>query len=456
MKIILDNINGRIVTDNPELLSTLVDLYSFQDKGAFYSAAYKKKQWDGKRRFITKGGQFKSGLLNKIVEDLKKVNITPEISHQFQALHSPKYSIDFSLRDYQKEYVDKCLSQRRGIVESSTGSGKTAMMAGICSLYKDKNILILFNKKQLVDQTYRAFVNQFNLKNVGVCFGDGYLYGNIMLCTYQSLERIVGTPMERPDILLVDECHEFCQGKFTSKLINVFPSASIRLGFTATVPTDNIRRYTLEGAFGPVIKCVSTQELIEQGYLAKPIIQVIKITHADNSGVYLDKYQELIATNEYRNNLIKSICFNLKHPNPKVAIIANSLNHAELLVTMLSSVAVKIEGKDSVDYRNRMIKQFINKPGLSVLIGTNILQTGVNINEITHLINARGLKSDIATIQALGRSMRKDQDPVVYVYDFYDDDDGLLKKHSNARIRAYKKEGHKVEVIEYGNTSRTN
>ena len=64
--------------------------------------------------------------------------------------------------------------------------------------------------------------------------------------------------------------------------------------------------------------------------------------------------------------------------------------------------ALALEGKDDVMTRKETIKAF-TEGDLSVLIGTKIMQTGIDIPEITHLINARGLKSEIATLQALGR-----------------------------------------------------
>jgi superfamily II DNA or RNA helicase len=72
------------------------------------------------------------------------------------------------------------------------------------------------------------------------------------------------------------------------------------------------------------------------------------------------------------------------------------------------------------------------------IIGTNVLQTGININEITHMINARGLKGEIPTIQGLGRGVRKaDGKMELFFYDFYDEVP-YLQDHSEERISHYK------------------
>lgn len=449
MKIHVTNLTSRIETDNPKLLNALIDKYSFRVPGAYYSKA---KFWDGKKQFITPAGKFKTGLLPKILEDLDRVNIIPEIVYE-QDIHSFSFSGTPSLpnkelRDYQVELISLALKAKRCLVKAPTGSGKTLLLGSLVNLFKDKNVLVLFNKKQLLVQTYDFLTNEVGMTNIGLAFGEGFISSNIMLCTVQSLEKIIGFPPEKPDLLIVDEVHEFASGKFTSQVINSFPGCFYRFGFTATVPTDNIKLHTLEGAFGPVVSSVSTQDLIAEGYLAKPHIKMINVEHnvsAMNGLGYIDLYKHHIANNNDRNNLIKKICASIKHPNPKIAIITQALDHASALNNILPN-SKKIEGINSVTERKKVIDWFktSHKP---ILIGTNILQTGVDIREITHLINARGLKSDIATIQALGRALRVDKDLEVFVYDFYDRDNGILEKHSRARIRAYKRENHKPEII---------
>ena len=57
------------------------------------------------------------------------------------------------------------------------------------------------------------------------------------------------------------------------------------------------------------------------------------------------------------------------------------------------------------------------------------------------------MKSEIATIQALGRALRRhDSKDVVYIYDFLDKEK-YLRTHSTARKRHYKREGHEVKIL---------
>ena len=79
MKIYCGVQNSRIETDNPKLLKALSDLYSFKVPGAEYSTAYKRRHWDGKQHFISKNGVFRSGLLSRVLADLKKIDCEPEV-----------------------------------------------------------------------------------------------------------------------------------------------------------------------------------------------------------------------------------------------------------------------------------------------------------------------------------------------------------------------------------------
>jgi superfamily II DNA or RNA helicase len=452
MLIKCDVLKSIIITDNPKLLKSLCDLYAFKIEGANYSPQYKRGVWDGKKRFISDSGVFSSGLLSRLLEDLKRVNIVPTI--EYETCSSDLYIKDITLqnwvfRSHQEELIKKALEAKRAILKAPTGFGKTSVIAYFIDRFKDKNVLVLFNRTQLITQTYDFLTKVIKVPyKIGLAFGGVDEGSNITLASVHSLEKVVGTPAEFPDILIVDEAHEFCSGKLTSQVINAFPTAKYRFALTATVPTDKVKLYTLEGAFGPVVSSIDTQELINEGYLAKPIIQIIPVTcsSAPDNTTYLDWYKDYIVTSEYRNNLIKTIVMKaLEKPNSKIAIIANSLEHAQKLNDLLPN-SIKLEGKDSLANRKEAIQDFV-KGKYRVLIGTNILQTGVDIKEITHLINARGLKSETPTIQALGRALRVDKDPIVYVYDFLDEDGWLLEKHSRSRIRAYKKEGHIINIM---------
>jgi superfamily II DNA or RNA helicase len=455
MKIHVGIQNSRIESDNPKLLQALYELYSFKVPGAEYSAAYKRRQWDGKTHFISKSGVFKSGLLSRLLADLKKIECEPEVITESSKEIEPNLDYDiegFNYYVYQENLIIDALKHKRGIIKSPTGSGKTLIMAGLIKALAGRKMVILFNAKQLLTQTYEFLTETCGMDSVGLCFGEGYIYGDIMLCTVQSIEKILDTHLEEAEVLMVDECHEFGNGKTTLAALRSFPNAPYRLGFTATPPRDSVPRYNLEGALGSVLEAVDTADLVDSGKLTKPIIQLIDRPYT-TSGVdedlgYLDVYEEYIVNNEQRNNIIKDITDDIRKRNKKarILVLTKSLDHGGALEDLLGGNCEFLQGCDSVGERYEAISRFRGCGESSILIGTKILQTGVNIEEITHLINARGMKSEIATLQALGRALRRhDSKDVVYIYDFMDKEK-YLRDHSISRKRHYEREGHEVKI----------
>jgi len=78
MKIQVGIQKSRIYTDNPKLMKALQKLYTFRVPGATYTTAYRSRSWDGKKRFISQSGVFRSGLLIKMLAHLKKIECIPE------------------------------------------------------------------------------------------------------------------------------------------------------------------------------------------------------------------------------------------------------------------------------------------------------------------------------------------------------------------------------------------
>ena len=454
MHIEIGKTKSRIITDNPKLLSALCNIYAFRVKGAQYSQAYRRRRWDGKKHFISDAGYFRNGMLQDILETLKKIECYPELIYK-DKVKTPKMVPlkqikGFTYYDYQETLLKTALEKKNCIIESATASGKTVIMAGIIKSLGAKKMLILFHEKHILKQAYDFFVDECKMSNIGINFGEGFIYGDIMLSTVQSIENILDTHLEQTELLMIDEVHEFANGDTRLAAIKSFPNASYRIGLTATVPKDKIAYYNLVGALGSVHKVISTEELIEKGVLAKPFIQLIPITYdasaVEDDDTYLDIYDKYIVHNNFRNNIIATIVEKAyKTKDSKVVIIVKNLKHGQILEKLIPNSAY-IKGEDDLSQRHKTIEK-LKKGSVSCLIGTKILQTGINIKEITHLINARAMKSYIATLQALGRSLRSHESKtMVYVYDFMD---GVkyLNTHSRARKRHYKKEGHTIETL---------
>jgi len=460
MRIVIGNLTSVLETDNPSILNALEDTYSFYIPGYQFSQAYKKRRWDGKKRYFTSTGKFRTGLLYRVIKDLEKIGATDiELENKpNQEEHYIPPVGKFEYREYQEKAIYQCLKRKRAIVDSPTGSGKTLIMAGcIAALQHEKDItaVVLFREKGILKQTYEFF-KACGIRDLGYNSGEGYVPGKIMLSTVQSIERIIDTHLQA-DLLMVDEAHQFCKGETTIAAVESFPNASYRLAFTATPPREIAKdinaRMVLEGAFGPVYTTRSAEDLIKDGSLAKPVIQVIDntpVSSVDEDLSYLEVYDEYIVNCNLRNDKVKEIVSKVYQSNPKakILILVKNLQHVENLQARIDN-CYTIEGKDDIETRYDIIKSFVNDDKPATIVGTTVMQTGISIDEITHMINARGLSGEVPTLQGLGRGIRKaDGKDTMYFYDFYDRIP-YLEKHSKTRIQHYKRLKFEVNNVRF-------
>lgn len=448
MRFVITNTRTQLITKNQHLFGILLKKYTRKVQGYFHSKLYKQGKWDGGKKFFSLTGRFDTGLLPFIQADLDRAGLPYEIedNREFFEMGSPDVE-GLTLRDYQEEFVESALKQRRCIIKAPTAAGKTAIMISILKAIGDRKGILFFSKKSILEQTYNDLV-KFGF-DPGVCFGEGYILKDMMLCTIQSVEKIMASHLKTAEYIMFDEIQEFSNGKLGVACMTSFPKASVRIGLTATVPTDDIPKMNAIGGLGPVLEKVSVTELIEDKWLTPPVITMINRENAmeedDTKISYVDSYNKFIVNNDLRNSMIRLLTEQFAQgEHSKTLILVKSLEHAKVLHELLPD-SIMCQGSDPLSVRNKAIKEFKGRTH-GILIGTIIFQTGINIPEITHYINARGLKSEIATVQALGRALRlHETKKEVYIYDFLDKE-RYLGKHAKARRASYKKLGLEVKI----------
>lgn len=446
MKFKVNNQETVLVTENQKLLDVLNRKYKRKVPGARYSKKYRKGFWDGKISFVDKNGKFGTGLLSHIEADLKLVDIDYEIEDERDMFEFQEPEVEgLTLRDYQQDLVSAALIERRCIIQAPTAAGKTPILAYLLSaIGEGRKGVIFFTKKSILVQTYE-FLVKFGF-DVGMCCGEGFIFKDVMLCTAQSVHKIVDTHLDS-EFIMFDEVHEFANGKIGKALLTSFSNASVRIGLSATVPKEDIPRLTLISGLGMVIEDVTAKQLVDEGWLAEPNITMLEMEYPEETMrekmAYEDYYYEYIINYPVRNKMILDTVRNIqKEDHSKTLILVKNLEHAEILKSIIPG-SIVVQGKDSLSIRDKSIKGFV-KEDHGVIIGTVVFQTGVNIPEITHFINARALKSEIATIQAMGRALRlHESKDTVEIIDFLDEVK-YLEKHARKRLSAYKRLGFKV------------
>lgn len=449
MKIFVSNIYSVLETKEEDLLKALGKKYSCKSPGYQYTQRYRYGTWNGDIKFFNpKTGKFGTGLLSSILEDLDYLGRDYKITDDRSIFKLKPYDIDnIEFRDYQISLIKRALKLKSCIIKSPTGSGKTIIIAAILKALEGSTGLLFFNKKQLLHQTSK-FLTEYGIEH-GIAFGEGVDIKPITLCTIQSIEKVLATHLSCSDFIMFDEIHEFAKGKLARKVLKSFPTATYRIGLTATPPTDKYSKLSLCSFLGKEIEYVTAEDLVNEGYLTMPSIHMIELPDHDfleTEGMpYVEIYEDYIINNDERNKTIATIAQSVTKKNSKVLVLTKNLKHAEILHKLIPG-SYKLEGKDSLFDREKILEEFVKNSDPVVMIGTIIFQTGVDIPELTHLINARGLKSEIATIQALGRTLRKHKNKTkVFIYDFLDKAP-YLSSHSKRRLLAYKSLKFNIET----------
>lgn len=257
---------------------------------------------------------------------------------------------------------------------------------------------------------------------------------------------------------------------------NVFQylnNARMRIGMTGTLDkSKKIHMARIKSLMGNPIINVTNKQMIDRGVSAKPHIKMVPITQPTDLdaqvGAYMKKngmttggtagdlmayqvtYSLGVIHNQYRNHLIAEIAYQgAKRLNKKaVLIIVNSIEHGELISKELDSLNADydfIQGKDDTDTRNAVLER-VKNGSLKIVIGTKILDAGIDLPNISIYIECSGGKSYITLLQRIGRSLRVMEDKKdVYIFDLWDrTTSGPLYKHGKERLKYYREQGFDV------------
>lgn len=371
------------------------------------------------------------------INDLRKKKFF--LFDSYQIKNSLHY---LELYDYQIKAVQTCIKKINCIIKLPTSAGKTEIFLSFCKLTKLKT-LILFNRIDLANQTKRR-AKKANL-DVGIVQGNNIDENHtIVMCTIQSAKKL----QNKYDCIIVDECHR-AAGEQYQQLLKKH-NFVYRLGFSATPFSKNkLKNAKVKQYLGKIEYTLPASHLIKKNKIAKPTIYFTKIKKPYNL-IYKKwrKAEELgIIENDYRNNIIKNICEN---KTGQTLILVKRIKHGEILNNMISN-SIFLYGNINTEKRMKITAKFESGEKF-ILIASSIFDEGISINNINNLIIAGGGKSNIKTIQRIGRGLRINKNKnTVKVFDFLDIANKYLERHSKERYETYIQEGFtniKEEIYE--------
>jgi len=187
-----------------------------------------------------------------------------------------------------------------------------------------------------------------------------------------------------------------------------------------------------------VIGELTIDEAVELGILAEPKIKLVKSRYNPKIRelrTYATVYEEGIVQNNHRNQTIVTLASEYAKEGKTVLIMVNKIDHGKNIEDLGGFTFVR--GETTGEARDRA-KQLIIDRKLKVIITTNVWREGINIPNLDVVINAGGGKSEIATLQSIGRGLRKtDKKEKVIIVDFFDPSHPYLVSHFGERVCLY-------------------
>lgn len=441
--------------------------------------------WDGKKHLVKKirndenSAKFLSGLTHRVYSIIKEnFNVAPKIVDLRKIPDRTldlKWGKDFNPYEYQQEVVDECLRKTRGLIEISTGGGKTLVVTKIIQELGVAPFIFYVLTKDLMYQAKERLEEYIDGLEVGI-IGDGECdIKEINVMTIQTAYRCYEkakkndekenfVDLEEGDIkaiksekldhlkkkkeitklienakgLYLDEAHH-AAANTCQKIIEHSKKAYYIYGGTATPDRADNATIMIEGIFGRKIGCISASMLIQMGFLVAPDIYYINLkTKKQRVKNYNEDYNKHILENEERNKHIIDIAKFMQNSNIPTLILVQRINHGEKLEKAIPN-SVFVQGKSK---KRQEVIEDMRAGRMNTMIATSLADEGLDIQRLQCLIMAGGGKSPIKCKQRVGRVIRKCEDEKkkkAIVYDF-NDIGRWLPAHSKARKKILKEE----------------
>lgn len=349
--------------------------------------------------------------INKATAKSSVTQFTPK--HQFADFGLDKELVEMIIKKgytsptpVQDNVIPWIMEGKDVVALANTGTGKTAAfllpLIHKINLKRTEQVLIMTPTRELalqIDQEFRTFAGKFGARSV-TCVG-GMNISNQIRDLRHSHQFVIGTPGRVLDLmqrgvlkldnvrtLVLDEADRMLDMGFVNDMrfvISKMPKPRHTLLFSATM-SPTIKRVVDEFLTEPITVCVASQDTptnIEQ--------DVVKL----NGRARVDVLHDLLKDPSYK----------------KVLVFGRTKHGVEALSKSLVARGIKadsIHGNKSHGFRQRSLKQF-KEGNVQVLVATDVASRGLDISNVSHVINYELPESREDYIHRIGRTGRGDQ-----------------------------------------------
>ena len=461
----------------------IYETFSFYVPGYKFMPAFKRKVWDGQIHMLNKmNGEINAGLFYHIkrfaMDKGYGISLVEshygipgeknKINHMKQLAFMSGLKLPFVPRDYQYDAVTHAIENKRCVLVSPTGSGKSLIIYLLFQWYINAHpdkVLIVVPTTGLVEQMFKDFAEYGfdSTENCHVIYSgkDKETNKKIIISTWQSIHKLHPKWFEQFGMVIGDECHGF-KAKSLSSIMNKAINAEYRYGTTGTLDGTETNRMVLEGLFGPVKKVTSTAELQEKKQLASLDINIIHLQYSkeERENLLNSKYHneiDFIVSHDARNKFIRNLACSL---DGNTLVLFNLVDkHGKVLRNLIEEKLETgrklfyVSGEVKTENREEVRKVVESQTDSITLASLGTFSTGINIRNIHNIIFASPSKSQIRVLQSIGRGLRMSDDGrTTKLYDIADDlrvgnnKPNFTLLHSGERIKIYNKERFNYKI----------
>lgn len=461
-----------------DIFQELAEALTFEIPKKQFHPLVQAGQWDGKIRLLNRMNHLMYGGLIEYASLLaREMGYEVEIDsayaeNPFSEAEAEEFfktlDLPFDPYDFQANAFIHCIQHKKALILSPTSSGKSLLMYLILSFLKVKTLLVVPGiglAKQLAKEIkgygYKGDIHQVmggTEKN-----SDALL----TIAVWNSIYKLPKKYFTQYEVLIADEVHRF-DSKSLKTLMEKTTTIEYKIGVTGSLQETKTHQLTLIGMFGPIMKTISTREMIDRGLASEAEIRIIVFTYPT------EDTQDLPFKRSYEDE----IKFIISHPlrNRFIVNLANSLpgngmilfrrveKHGKVIYDLLQAAGKKkvhfIHGGTDGDQREAIRSIMEQEDDVIALASDGTTATGTSINNIQWMMKVNPIKSVINNKQSIGRGLRKDgKENKIQYYDLADElpptvggrEKGYLHSHLVERLKIYVKEKfpfkiHKIKL----------
>jgi len=322
-----------------------------------------------------------------------------------------------NLRSYQIEAIQKlrqsiASGHKKVILCAPTGAGKTVIFSEMCrsAIEKGKTVMIITDRVELLTQSGGALNRLKILPEYIQAFTTHLNRYSIYVAMVETMYRRLNQPeylalFKRLDLIIFDEAHK----QTFTKLMPFVNSNAVVIGATAT-PYRQGNQESLDKHYTDIVNVVDVQDLIEQGYLAKPSYFGVQVDLQGIKTVAGDYDPNQVSAIYSASQIYKGVFKNYKRlaNGKKTLVFCSNIASSKELCAEFTTHGVPImhvDASTSPVERQNALDWYKVTPD-AVLSNVGLFTTGFDEPSTECIILYRATKSVPLYLQMCGRGSR--------------------------------------------------